>query len=134
MEQSQQAQRWGSRPDSRAAQGVAPRRPMGFAYLHGQNYEITLGEDRLHVGGQYAIRFDEIRDVRITDISLTTSSRPWWTILLAVLLFPIGLLFLLIKDTRRVPQSTITVYTAAMAYPFIVVGRTTTDATTSGIR
>jgi hypothetical protein len=30
-----------------------------------------------------------------------TSSRPWWTILLAVLLFPIGLLLLLITHQRR---------------------------------
>ena len=101
---------------------------MGSAFLHGQNYEITLGGNRVHVGSQYAIRFDEIRDVRITDTSVTSTSRPWWTILLAVLLFAIGLLFLLIKDTGRVSQSTITIYTGTMAYPFVLVARSTTEA------
>lgn len=37
------------------------------------------------------------------------TKQPWWTILLAIILFPIGLLFLLVKDKRQVPMSVIEV-------------------------
>ena len=104
---------------------------MGFARLNGRVYEMSVVSDRLHVGNEYAIRFDDIRDVRIADTSYTTKKTPTWAIALAIvgaLFFLLGLLFLLVKETVINRQCTITLYTETAAYPFILDGRTTTDA------
>ena len=40
----------------------------------------------------------------------------------------VGLLFLLVKEDRRVQRSTVTVFTATTSYPFVMHGRTAADA------
>jgi hypothetical protein len=98
--------------------------PLGAALLDGRFYQVELGADRLDIG-EYAIRFADITDLRVTDSSYEVRKCPTWAIVLAIIgafFFLLGLLFLLVKETQRVPRATVTVYTATRAFPFQLAG------------
>jgi hypothetical protein len=114
-------------PGGRPPTGVR----IGPAQLNGQVYDIAVAADRLLVGTHYSIPFAEIRDVRVDDTSYTVRRTPTWAIVLAVVLafiLLLGLLFLLVKEDRRMQRATVTVFTATAVYPFVMHGRTTADA------
>ncbi len=110
--------------------------PLGFGLLGGRGYDVAVNYDRLEMRGPggspfYAIPLADITDIRVADDSYETRVTPTWAVVLAVIgafVFLLGLLFLLVKETRREVRSTVTVYTATAAYPFSLHGATPQQA------
>lgn len=59
------------------------------------------------------VPLDQVDAVLFVDA--TTRSTPWWAVVLAVVLFPIGLLFLLAKNTQ--PQTQVRIHARGCPVP-----------------
>lgn len=101
---------------------------LGLATLGGAAYQasvsghqLNLRENRQH-GAVYAIALAGVVDIRVADESYDVRKIPAWAVALAVVFFPLGLLFLLVKQTNRVQRATVTLYTTSQAYTFTLAG------------
>ncbi len=94
-------QQYDSASQGQAFTGAVIRDDTGMVPVNGQTTLLRDPDGAWRVAGHRVE--PRVRVVPLAANEWTT--RPWWTIVLAIVLFPIGLLALLYTVKHRVPQS-----------------------------